>query len=298
MPHLPSEVIAVSRCARRWVARTVPLAAAVHLSLSPGAAGAAEGGAAPRLPAPEKRTFTPWDQPPPPKPPMSPELLALGERVFRGACVGCHGPKGEGDGREGKLIPIPPRDFVTAQFLCRHTPSGSLPRDEDLFRAVRKGFKSQVGMPSFRFLSDREVWAAISFVKTLSERWKEEEVPPPLVIPPQPRFSPEGVARGAAVYKATGCWKCHGEGGRGDGPSAATLKYDSELPVRPADFSKPDDFKCGARPADVFRTLVTGMDGTPMPSFLDNLTDAQRWDLVQFVLSVGAAAAGAPQAAR
>jgi len=232
------------------------------------------------------RTFTSWDQPPPPKPEQGPELLALGERVFRGACVGCHGKGGEGDGREGELIPIPPRDFVVAQFLCRHTPSGSLPRDEDLFRAIRKGFKSQVGMPSFRFLSDREVWAVISFIKTLSERWTEEEVPEPVAIPPAPRFSAEGVVRGAAVYKSAGCWKCHGEKGRGDGPSAATLKYDSEIPVRPADFSKQADFKCGTRPSDVFRTLVTGMDGSPMPSFLDNLSDAQRWDLVQFVLSV------------
>ena len=247
---------------------------------------------------PAPRTFTPWDQPPPPKPPVDAALLATGERVFRGACVGCHGEKGEGDGREGKLIPIPPRDFVTAQFLCRHTPSGSLPRDEDLFRAVRRGFKSQVGMPSFRFLADREVWAVITYVKTLSPRWKEEEVPPAIAIPTPPPSSREAVTRGAAVFKAKGCWKCHGEGGRGDGPSAPTLKYDNEMPVRPADFSKQADFKCGQRPADVFRTLVTGMDGTPMPSFADEITDADRWDLVQFVLSVGAAPEAAPQASR
>ena len=49
-----------------------------------------------------------------------------------------------------------------------------------LFRAVRRGFKSQVGMPSFRFLSDREVWAVISFLKTLSPRWTSDEVPPPI----------------------------------------------------------------------------------------------------------------------
>ncbi|HET8540027.1 MAG TPA: cytochrome c [Anaeromyxobacter sp.] len=270
------------------------LLAALSAALAPRPAAA---GPAPAQ-APGARTFTPWDQPPPAAPPASPELLALGERVFRGACVGCHGAKGEGDGREGKLIPIPPRDFVVAQFLCRHTPSGSLPRDEDLFRAVRRGFKSQVGMPSFAFLSDREVWAVIAFVKTLSTRWKEEEVPPPIAIPPQPGFSSEGAARGAALYKTVGCWKCHGEKGRGDGPSAATLKYDSELPVRPADFSRQADFKCGPRPADVFRTLVTGMDGTPMPSFLDNLSDAQRWDLVQFVLSVEKQAQAETAAAR
>ncbi len=247
--------------------------------------------------SPLARTFTPWDRPPPPAPPASPELLALGERVFRGACVGCHGEKGDGQGREGKYLPIPPRDFVTAQFLCRHTPSGSLPRDEDLFRSIRRGFKSEVGMPSFRFLSDREVWAVIGFVKTLSPRWKEEEVPPSIVVPPPPRFGADAAARGAQIYQATGCFKCHGATGRGDGKSAAALRYDNEMPVRPADFSKPKDFKCGQRPADIFRTLVNGMDGTPMPSFAEGMTDAQRWDLVSFIVSIGQAAeAAGPQA--
>jgi len=267
----------------------LPAALAILLAAAP--AAGAERVAAPASPL--ARTFTGWDQPPPPPPPAGPELLALGERVFRGACVGCHGEKGEGNGREGRLIPIPPRDFVAAQFLCRHTPSGSLPRDEDLFRSIRRGFRSEVGMPSFRFLSDREVWAVISFLKTLSPRWQEDEVPPPLVVPTPPPFTAEGVSRGEAVYKKLGCAACHGAGGRGDGKSAPKLKYDSGKPVRPADFSRQADFKCGQRPGDVYRTLVNGMDGSPMPSFADETTLEQRWDLVQFILSVERAVAGA-----
>ena len=287
MPHVPPQV------------KSPPKARPGAVALALGAALLAAAPAARAAPAsPLARTFTPWERPPPPPPPADAELLALGERVFRGACVGCHGEKGDGAGREGKHLPIPPRDFVTAQFLCRHTPSGSLPRDEDLFRSIRRGFKSQVGMPSFRFLSDREVWAVISFVKTLSTRWKEEEVPPAITVPVPPPFTAAGVSRGAALYVEKGCVKCHGERGRGDGRSAAALRYDNELPIRPADFAKPRDFKCGERPADVFRTLVNGMDGTPMPSFSDELTDAQRWDLVQFVLSIARAEASpAPQAA-
>jgi len=271
-------------------------AATALLCLAP---ARAQAPARPRPAAsPQARTFTAWDQPPPPAPPPGDELLSLGERVFRGACVGCHGEKGLGDGREGKLISIPPRDFVAAQFLCRHTPSGSLPRDEDLFRSIRRGFRPEVGMPSFLFLSDREVWGVISFLKTLSPRWKEDEVPPPLVVPPAPPFGKDGVVRGAQVYVAAGCAACHGKGGHGDGPSAPKLKYDSGKPVKPADFRRPADFKCGQRPADVFRTLVNGMDGSPMPSFADETTVEQRWDLVQFILSVGAAPGTASAPAR
>lgn len=275
MPHLPPQVTSAARAAAR--AGALALCAALLARAAPARAAPV---------SPLARTFTPWDKAPPPSPPVNDELRAAGERIFRGACVGCHGEKGDGTGREGKYLPIPPRDFVVAQFLCRHTPSGSLPRDEDLFRSIRHGFKSQVGMPSFRFLSDREVWAVISFIKTLSTRWKEEEVPPAIVIPPQPAFTAQGAARGERLYNEIGCVKCHGAIGRGDGKSANALRYDNEMPIRPADFSKPKDFKCGDRPYDIYRTLMNGMDGTPMPSFSDNLNDAQRWDLVQYVLSV------------
>jgi len=40
-------------------------------------------------------------------------------------------------------------------------------------------------------------------------------------------------------------------------------------------------------PQDVYRTLTTGMDGTPMPTFADALTPEQRWQLVDFILSLG-----------
>jgi mono/diheme cytochrome c family protein len=279
MPHMSPEVMSAARAGLR--AAALALSAALL-------AQAAPARAAPLSPL--ARTFTPWDKAPPPSPPVDDELRANGERIFRGACVGCHGEKGDGTGREGKFLPIPPRDFVVAQFLCRHTPSGSLPRDEDLFRSIRHGFKSQVGMPSFRFLSDREVWSVISFIKTLSTRWKEEQVPPAIVVPPTPTFTAAGAARGQKLYNDIGCVKCHGATGRGDGKSANTLRYDNEMPIRPADFSKPKDFKCGDRPYDIFRTLMNGMDGTPMPSFSDNLSDAQRWELVQYVLAVGKSA--------
>lgn len=285
------EMIAPPRSRGPAAALALLLAAA-----APAQAGAQAARPVPVPPSPLARTFTPWDKAPPPAPPPGAELAALGERVFRGACLGCHGESGAGDGREGRYLPIPPRDFVTAQFLCRHTPSGSLPRDEDLFRSIRRGFRSDVGMPSFRFLSDREVWAVISHLKTLSPRWKEDEVPPPLEVPAPPSFSAEAVTRGAAVYKQLGCAACHGAGGRGDGPSAPKLKYDSGKPVKPADFSRQADFKCGQRPGDVFRTLVNGMDGSPMPSFADETTPEQRWDLVQFILSVERTAGTAPAA--
>jgi len=237
------------------------------------------------------RTFTPWDKSPGAPPQVTPELLEVGGRVFRGACLGCHGEKGNGEGREGKLLQLPPRDFTQGAFISRSTPSGSLPLDTDLFRSIRRGFKPAIGMPAFTFLSDREIWAVIAHLKTFSERWKTEQVPPPVEVPPAPPRTDAIVKAGAEVFKATGCAFCHGEKGLADGPSAPSLTYDSGKPVVPANFTKLQDFKCGTRPEDIFRTITTGMDGTPMPTFAEALTVEQRWQIVYFILSLAEAGA-------
>ena len=59
------------------------------------------------------------------------------------------------------------------------------------------------------------------------------------------------------------------------------------LPIAPADLRLPANFKGGAEPADVYRTLVTGLDGTPMPSYAQAIDDPHAmWDLVAFVRSL------------
>lgn len=236
------------------------------------------------------RTITLWPNSPGVPLEPTPQLLELGGRVYRGACQGCHGAKGDGLGREGKLIGIPPRDFTTGQFIVRSTPMGSLPTDADLFGSIRRGFKPAIGMPSFNFLSDREVWAVISFIKTFSPRWKTEKVPAPMVVPPMPPRTPALEAAGRAVFMGPGaCFVCHGMGGLGDGPAAPGLVYTTGghkgHPVKPANLSRSADFKGGNRPEDIFRSISTGLDGTPMPSFA-TLSVEQRWSLVFFILSL------------
>jgi mono/diheme cytochrome c family protein len=36
----------------------------------------------------------------------------------------------------------------------------------------------------------------------------------------------------------------------------------------------------------MFRDLVTGLDGTPMPSFANAMTPDQRWDVVHYIRSL------------
>jgi mono/diheme cytochrome c family protein len=88
------------------------------------------------------------------------------------------------------------------------------------------------------------------------------------------------VARGGKVYEKAECHECHGRGGRGDGPSAKDLK------VKPADLTR-RPFKSGSTPREIVRTLITGLDGTPMPSYHLVLDDAEIWDLAYYVESIG-----------
>src|SRR5204862_5880664 len=79
---------------------------------------------------------------------------------------------------------------------------------------------------------------------------------------------------------------CHGPLGRADGPSSATLTDDLGRPIRPADLSQSWTFRGGPSREDIFRTMSTGFNGTPMPSFADALTPEQRWAITDFIVSL------------
>ncbi len=109
----------------------------------------------------------------------------------------------------------------------------------------------------------------------------------PVSLPQPPALDAAAASRGRQTYEAAGCASCHGERGHGDGPSAPQLKDETGLPIRPADLRYPARFKNGAQAIDVYRTLVTGLDGTPMPSYAGVFEDpGTLWDLVAYVGSL------------
>jgi cytochrome c oxidase cbb3-type subunit 2 len=213
------------------------------------------------------------------------DLVDRGRAVYRRRCSGCHGVEGDGNGTAATFLSPRPRDFTAAVFKFRSTPSGSLPTDGDLYRTVTRGVR-WTAMPTWHELPDKDRLAVVAFIKTFSRRWKDEK-PEPAVAMTAPPASAEIVARGRELYVRAKCWECHGEGGRGDGPSAAQLKDDLDRPIRPTDFTR-GQLKGGAHVVDVFRTMTSGLDGTPMPSFADTMTDDERWAISYFVLSLSA----------
>ncbi|PYM19455.1 MAG: cytochrome-c oxidase [Candidatus Rokuibacteriota bacterium] len=218
--------------------------------------------------------------------PDSADLRALGQEVFVDHCAGCHGARGDGAGRAATFLSPLPRDFTAGVFKFRSTPSGSLPTDGDLFRTITRGVR-WTAMPTWHEVPDKQRIAVVAYLKTLSKRWTEDAVEPAIPLPPPPRATPELLARGKALYAQAKCAECHGEGGRGDGPSAEALQDDFQRPIRPTDFTR-GQLKGGGSVSDVYRTMTTGLDGTPMPSFADAMSDDERWAIAYHVLSFSA----------
>jgi cytochrome c oxidase cbb3-type subunit 2 len=55
----------------------------------------------------------------------------------------------------------------------------------------------------------------------------------------------------------------------------------------PADLTA-GQFKSGPTVEDIYRTMTTGLSGTPMPSYRDAFPDEDRWALAYYVLSLSA----------
>ena len=205
-----------------------------------------------------------------------------GKQAYRRYCVGCHGPEGDGNGENATWIDPKPRDFTAAVFKCRSTPTGMLPTDDDMFQAIGRGFVD-TNMPAWLPLTNHDRADLVAYVKTFSNRWKDEPAAKPISIPTEPPVTSSSILKGREVYQKMECWKCHGSAGRGDGPSAATLTDSKDNPLRPYNFAVGSRFKCGQTNQDLYRIFMTGLDGTPMPSFADNIKPEDAWDLVHFL---------------
>ncbi len=231
-----------------------------------------------------------------PSPPPA-EQIEAGKRVYFTKCVWCHGVEGAGDGPGAVRLWPRPRNFNAGTFKIRHTASGQLPLiDLDLLQTVTHGLPGSA-MPSWEgILTEQQRKDVLAFVTTqlVQDRsWQDEEFEELFVLqldqltPKQ--NTPESIKRGSELVMEKKCIECHGLEGRGDG-NAFNLKDDWGFSIQPADWHKCWNFR-GSRQdpynvRNIFRTFSTGLNGTPMPSFADNTSVDERWDIANYVNSL------------
>lgn len=200
---------------------------------------------------------------------------------YRRYCVGCHGDRGDGLGENAPWLDPKPRDFQLGIFKCRSTPTGTLPTDEDLSDTIARGL-DRSNMPPWNTFTLQQRADLVAWVKHFSPRWANEKPGTPIQIPPEPEVTADRIKAGRDVFARVQCWKCHGVTGEANGPSASTLQDDLGRPIAPFNFTEGRP-KCGSSDRDIYRIFMTGLDGTPMPSFADNIKPDEAWDLVFYL---------------
>jgi mono/diheme cytochrome c family protein len=218
------------------------------------------------------------------RPATTPETIERGRQLYDVNCAHCHGAAGDGQGFGAPHLSPPPRDFVAAQFKFRTTATGAMPTDDDLFRVVSRGLNG-TGMPPWQYLlTADERWAVIDYLKTFSPRFAQPSAKP--VTIPAPAGTQRNVGRGKDVYAKLQCAKCHGEDGRGAGPSAATLVDAKGRHVNARDFTQPGTFRTGWTEREIVRTLYTGNNGVSMPAYSGIVSVDEEYDLAAYVMSL------------
>lgn len=86
--------------------------------------------------------------------------------------------------------------------------------------------------------------------------------------------TPELVKRGKIVFEQN-CVMCHGIHGLGDGPASRAIN------PKPRNFVKAE-FKFGNSPAEMFKTVSNGIEGTAMPPWKDALSEEDRWAVIHY----------------
>jgi len=224
------------------------------------------------------------------QPPVSPDLLSRGEKIYQQQCAACHGVDGQGNGEAAYLLYPKPRNLVNARYRLVSTWDG-VPTDQDLFNTISRGMPGS-SMPSWAHLPEEERWALVHYVKSLAAKplvVKPQKDPQEegsegqgiVKVPPEPPYDAKAKARAHELFRDA-CASCHGPGGKGDGVQE---QVDEEgYPTRPRDLTA-GVFKGSPDPAELYRHIVAGIPGSPMP-MSDWAYGNDAWHLVHFVLSL------------
>ena len=213
----------------------------------------------------------------------TPELHRLGMTLYSEKCSICHGPNGEGDDSLSGEFSPKPRNFVQGTFRFSSTELGDPPSRLDIMRVIENGIEGSYGrsMPAFDDLTLSERLALAEVVRQFADL---DEYGTPFAIPPRPDTIIFEDA--LELFSNLECAGCHGDDGDGNGLLAESLEDVNGEPIKPATFQT-GKFKGGNSAEEIFLRIYRGINGTPMPSFGQNVPIADIWAVAEIVIALG-----------
>jgi len=162
-----------------------------------------------------------------------------------------------------------------------------MPTDEDLVKVIKLG-NPGTAMPAYGDRYSDDIY--MSIVKYIKEKIAPEVFkvsPTPYVIGDPPEVTPEMVEKGRELYTNGNCKDCHGKYARGDGE----LGRDEDMKdawgdrIYPTNLTHPWELRNLSTVQDLYRSLITGLDGTPMESYRSIYSDDELWAIAHYLKS-------------
>ncbi len=248
---------------------------------------------------------------------VSSKDLNLGWETYNNYCMQCHGMKGDGKGPASQGMVPAPRDLTQGMYKFGHVALGELPTDDDFKRIIRNGLNGTPMLPWD--ISDERLMAVIQYIKTFSPEWKKAGAGTSNVFQTDPwkdKLASEAIEQGKKVYHGIAqCYSCHPSYASLEEINAAAteltgsgteeIRENAQLSMiqgssfghsyMPPDFTK-HHIRTARTREDIYKRLVSGVNGTTMPSWRGMLSlsanqqedEKNLWALAYYVESLQA----------